>query len=193
MRRLALFTLLLATTTFASTRALELRDGGGRETFTVKWEPRGAKLVDPAARELARFEPKDADRLKIKDAADAFLGEVTGDAQKLSVKNAEKNVVFVLRRQGDGDYKLEDGHDGLLAKLERKGPDYVRGEDAAGKTLFKAKSKHGKLVLTNAAETTILTTAGTASLMGFAVFGLDRLTPPQRAALFYRLDTLAVP
>jgi hypothetical protein len=173
-------------------RELKVREAGGREVFTIKWEASGAKLVDPGERELARLKPH-GDRLKIEDAHDALVGEVSGDAGKLSIKDVEKNVVFVLRRQADGDYKLEDGHDGLLAKLERKGPDSVRVEDAAGKTLFKVKNKHGKVVLTDAAEAPVLGAVGPASLMGFAVLGLDRLSPPQKAAIFYRLDELAVP
>jgi hypothetical protein len=194
VRRIFSFALLLCLGTApvqAGRRELKVRDAGGHEAFTIKWEETGAKLVDPHERELARIKPH-ADRIKIEDAADVLLGALTGDAEKLSIKSAEKNVLFVLRRHGDG-YKLEDAHDLLLAKLERKGPDEVRAEDGAGKTLFKAKRKHGKLVLTNSAEAPVLTTDGAASLMGFAIFGLDRLSQPQQAAIFWRLDALAVP
>jgi hypothetical protein len=172
-------------------RELKVREASGREVFTLKWEASGAKLVDAGEHELARLKPH-GDRLKIEDARDAFLGEVNGDATKLSIKNVEKNLVFVLRRQTGGDYQLEDGHEGLIARLTRQGPDDVRAEDAAGKTLLKAQRKQGRIVVTGSAERA-LSADGPASLMGFAVLGLERLSPPQKAAIFYRLDELAVP
>lgn len=192
MKGVAIALSFLTATALAGERELKLEDAGGREIFTLKWEASGAKLVDPSEHELARLKPKD-DRLKIEEAADAFVGEVTGTVDKLSIKDATKSLLFVLRRQADGDYKLEDGHERLLAKLERKGPDYVRVEDGAGQTIFKVKSRHGKLVITSAANAPTLSTQGPASLMGFAMFALDRLSPAQKAAAFYRLDTMGVP
>jgi hypothetical protein len=173
-------------------RALEVRDGAGREVFTIKWMDDGAKLVDPREQELARLKPRE-DRVKITGPDDAAIGAVSGDAAKIKVEGADRAVLLVLRRQSDGDYKLEDAHDTLQAKLKVKGADAVRVEDAGGATLFKAKRKGGKLVITDATELPVLTAEGTASLMGFAVLGLQRLTPPQRAALLYRLDALGVP
>jgi hypothetical protein len=170
---------------------LKVRDAGGHEVYTVKWLEDGAKLVDPRDQELARMKPRE-DRVKINGPDDAPIGTLSGDATKIKIEGPDKAVLFVLRRQTDGDYKLEDAHDGLLAKLKIKG-DAVRVEDAGGATLCKAKRKGGKLVLTDAAEAPTLTAEGTASLMGFAVLGLQRLTPPQRAALLYRLDALGIP
>jgi hypothetical protein len=171
--------------------ALEVR---GREVFSVQWMEDGAKLVDSRGHELARLKPREQ-RVKINGPDDAVLGVLSGDAAKLKVKvdDADKAVLFVLRRQSDGDYKLEDGREGLLAKLKLKGADAVRVEDASGATLCKARRKAGKLVITDAAELTMLSAEGTASLMGFAVLGLQRLTLPQRVALLYRLDALGVP
>src|SRR5262249_53364899 len=155
-------------------RVFELRGPKGEALFRIKWMDAGAKLVDSTNREIARIKPHE-DRIKITDAKDVVIGALTGDADKLNIKAGDKEVQFVLRHQPDGDYRLEDAHDSLLVKIKRKEPDYLRGEDAAGKTLFKAKRKQDKLVITNASETVIFSAQGAGSLLGFAMFGIDRL------------------
>jgi hypothetical protein len=193
MRVALVFALALLAPGMAGARpALKVRDAAGREVFTIKWLDDGAKLVDPGERELARLKPRE-DRVKINGPDDTPLGLISGDAAKIKVETADKALLFVLRRQADGDYKLEDARETLLAKLKIKGGDAIRVEDAAGATLCKAKRKGGKLVITDAAEAPKLTADGPASLMGFAALGLERLTPPQRAALLYRLDALGIP
>jgi hypothetical protein len=188
---LAVLAVLAAAPRAEARPTLKVRDGAGREVFSLKWEVDGAKLVDPQDRELARLKPRD-DRVKINGPDDAPLGVLGGDATKLEVRSGDKTLLFVLRRQADGDYKLEDARAGLLAKLEVKGPDYVRVEDAGGATLYKVKRKGGKIVATDPGDRPVLAAEGAGSLMGFAVLGLERLSQPQRAGLYYRLDALGV-
>jgi hypothetical protein len=171
---------------------LKVKDPTGRELFTIKLMDDGAKLVDPADHELARLKRRD-DRVKIVGPGDVVLGNLSGGAEKISVKSDDKNVLFVLRRKPDGDYALEDGREATIYKLKIKGPDYLRVEDAGGTTLFKAKRKDGKASVRDGADRELFSADGSPSLVGFAVLALDRLTPPQRAALYYRLDALGVP
>lgn len=171
---------------------LTVTDGDGRPLFGIKRTDHGAKLVDATDRELARLEAH-GDRVKITDANNAVVGGVTGGAKKLHVKAGDKDLLFVLERQGDGDYKLVDAHEGLVAKLKMKGTDHVRVEDSTGKTLFKVKHKGDKVVLFDPTDAPALIARGAKSLLAFAAFGLDRLNRPQQAAVFYRLEALKVP
>ncbi len=167
---------------------IKVEDGLGKLAFSIKPEDDGAKLVDASEREIARYNLK-GDKLKIKAPADRVLGYVTGSHGKYHLKDPEqKTVLFELRRQADGDWKLEDGHAKLLYKIKKRDYGYEI-EDAEGKSLAKVKTKDGKVSLRDAADKTRYAThSPAASPILLACFGLDEVGDlPMKAGFMVRI------
>ena len=88
-----------------------------------------------------------------------------------------------MKRQSDGDWKLKDGDDRLLAVIKKR--DYgFEIEDASDKSLFKSKLKDGKRSLRNAADDTVLYTKDEFPPISVACLGLEQIESlPVRAGL----------
>jgi hypothetical protein len=167
---------------------IKVDDGGGKEVFTIKPEPDGAKLVDAAGHEIARYNLK-GDKFKIKDRTDRVLGYVTGSGGKYHLKDPEqKTILFEFQRQPDGDWKLKDGHETLLSKIKKREYGFEI-EDAHDKSLGKIKTKDGKVSLRDASDKVRYTThSSAASPLLLTCLGLDQVgDPSMRAALLVRL------
>ena len=86
-------------------------------------------------------------------------------------------------RQSDGDWKLKDGNDALLAVIKKRDYGYEI-EDGNEQSLFKSKLKEDKRSLRNASDETVLSTRGTISPLCVAVLGLEQIESlPIRAGL----------
>ncbi len=167
---------------------IKFKQGNGDEKFSLKLKPNGAKLVDNSDNELARLTTDNNQKIKIKDAADQVLGYVVTQENYWKVENAEQTEeLYILRRQKDGDYKLEEGNDSPVYRIKVR--DYGYEIETPDKTsLYKVKLKAGKLSLRNATGDTVLSTKSPMSTIAIASFGFDVLTPPQQAALAYALN-----
>ena len=99
---------------------VNFKDSTGAEVFAIKPEPDGAKLVDRASVEIARYK-LDGDKLKIKDKDEKVLGYIVGSGSRYHLKDAgQKVVLFELQRQDDGDWKLQDGKETLIYKIKKR-------------------------------------------------------------------------
>lgn len=146
---------------------------GETEAYSLKPKDDGAKLVDANEQELARYNVDSSGKIKIKDAADVVLGYVNGDLEKVKLKdpNDQEIVLLQLIRQDDGDFKVEDGAETLLAKIKRR--DYGwKMEDASGTELGKLKVKDGKTSVRNPGDETVLYTKDVFGSLAAAVVGL---------------------
>ena len=142
---------------------IKFEDGRGKLAFSIKPEDDGAKLVDANEREIARYNLK-GDKLKIKDSADRVLGYVTGSRGKYHLKDPDQKVVrYELRRQADGDWKLEDGHGKLLSKIKKREYGFEI-EDAMETSLAKVKTRDGKVSLRDASDKTRYATHSSARI-----------------------------
>ncbi|MBD0268523.1 MAG: hypothetical protein ICV77_09545 [Cyanobacteria bacterium Co-bin8] len=174
-----------ATTTLET---LKFKQGSGAEAFSLKLKPDGAKLVNPGEAELARLTVDDAQKVKIKNAQDKPLGYVVKNGDHWKVENAEQSkTLYVLRRQADGDYKLEDGQDQPVYRIKVRDYGYEI-ETPDKQSLYKIKVKEGKTSLRNAADETVLSTKDAIAPIAFAAFGFEVLTPEQQAALAYSVN-----
>lgn len=177
-----------ATDPAATLATLKFKQGDGAEAFSLKLKADGAKLVDPADAELARLTVDGSQKVKIKNAQDQTLGYVvkTGDHWKL--ENADQTQeLFILRRQADGDYKLEDGQDAEIYRIKARDYGYEI-ETPDKQSLYKVKVKDGKTSLRNAQDETVLSTKDAIAPIAVAPFGFDVLTPEQQAALAYAVN-----
>lgn len=167
---------------------IELKDGSGSEVLAIKWKEDGAKLTDGAGKELVRLK-LDGAKLKLKAPDDHALGWISGDQRKLKVKDAEGKELFILRRQDDGDWKLEDPADKLLWKIKRR-QDGWKLEDASGAERFQVVAREGKVSLRKVEggqETAVYSTHDKLAPLAIACLALEPLTQEQRLALLVRV------
>jgi hypothetical protein len=171
-----------------TTDKIEFKLENGAEVFTIKLKPDGAKLVNANNQELARFKLDEKQKLKIKGADDRTLGFIVAEGDRWKVKNANQTQeLYILRRQADGDYKLEDGSDSEIYRIKKR--DYGwEIETQTKQSLYKIKVKDGKTSLRDASDKTVLYIKAELAPIAIACFGFDVLTQEQKAALAYMVN-----
>ncbi len=173
--------------TTAST-AMKFKRGDGSEAFSLKLKADGAKLVDASDQELARLTVDAAQKVKIKDASDRVLGYVVPEMGYWKVKNADQTEeLFILRRQADGDYKLEDGKNQLIYRIKQREYGY-EVESPTDESLYKVKTKANKIDLRDASDITVFETKAAIAPIAVACFGLEALSLEQQAALAFAVN-----
>ena len=172
----------------ASSEAIKFKLEGGSEAFALKPKEDGAKLVDANDKELARLNVDEGQKVKIKDAGDRVLGYVVPEENYWKIKNAEQTKeLYILRRQDDGDYKLEDGANKEIYRIKKR--DYgLEIETPTKQSLYKVKIKDDKTSLRDASDKTVLYTKSGIAPMAIASFGFDVLSREQKAALAYAVN-----
>lgn len=168
------------------TDKLKFRNAAGKTLFSIKLKDDGAKLVDGDEKELARLKNEkreDGPEIKIKSPDEKVLGTLGGPPAKWKLKDADKALLFTIRHEDDDSYKIEDGDGALVYRLKpRDGGAEV--ENAAKTTLFKVTATAQDVSVRNAADEVIVIAPSRIAPIAAACLVLDRLTPPQRAALF---------
>jgi len=177
----------LATEPATRTDKIKFHQEDGHTAFSLKLKDNGAKLVDGDEQELARFTVSQQ-KMKIKDAADKALGSIGIAEDRLKLESPDGKVICILRRQADGDWKVEDSQDKRLATIKRR--DYgAELEDAEKKSLFKAKVKGRKASLRNPADHTVYSTNEKVSAEALSCLGLDVISDIRlRAGLLFAMD-----
>jgi hypothetical protein len=167
---------------------IEFKQANGAEVFAIKLKADGAKLVNANNQELGRFNLDEKQKLKIKDAGDRVLGFVVTESGYWKIENASQTQeLYILRRQSDGDYKLEDGSDREIYRIKKR--DYgFEIETPSKQSLYKVKVKDGKTSLRDASDKTVLYIKTELTPMAIACFGFDVLTQEQKAALAYMVN-----
>ena len=177
-----------ASTPQSSVEKLKFKRDDGSEAFSLKFKPDGAKLVDGNDQELARLNLDETQKVKIKGPDDTVLGYIVPKGGYWKIENPEQTQeLFILRRQDDGDYKLEDGSDQQLYRIKAR--DYgFEIETPDKQSLYKVKVKGGKTSLRNASDETVLSTKSPIAPAAMASFGLDQLSQEQQAALAFAVN-----
>jgi hypothetical protein len=170
------------------TDLVKFEQDNGAEAFALKPKENGAKFVDGNSKELARLTVEENQKVKIKDAADKVLGYVVSKPGYWKIENANQTQeLYILRRQDDGDYKLEDGANKQIYRIKVR--DYgFEIETPQKKSFYKVKVKEGKISLRNASEQTIFSTKSKFLPIAVACFGFDVLSREQQAALAYAVN-----
>ncbi|MBW4560736.1 MAG: hypothetical protein KME32_06165 [Mojavia pulchra JT2-VF2] len=177
------------TTNVAATSAkIQFKTEGGSELFALKQEADGAKLVDGNNQELARIKADKSGKIKIKNASEKVLGYVVNQQGHWKLKNPEQTQdLYILRRQNDSDYKLEDASKKEIYRIKvgKNGVDIITPDNSL---VYQVKVKNGKTSLRKASDKTIFYTKSGLSNIAFACFGFDVLTREQQAALAYAVN-----
>ena len=162
----------------------------GNEAFSLKPKEDGIKVEDAGGKEIARLTIDEQGKIKIKNAADKPLGYVISQDTYWKIENSEQTKeLYILRQQGDGDYKLETGDDSQVYRIKRR--DYGwEIETPQKESLYKVKVKDNKTVLRDKDEVTVIKTESDFPLLAVACFGFDVLSQEQQSALAYAV-TLA--
>jgi hypothetical protein len=171
-----------------ATEKIKFKSENGAAVLSIKPMADGAKVVDGNDRELARLKLDDRRKVKIKNTADKVLGYVVSSSGTWKLENAEQSQeLYVLRRQADGDYKLERGNNQPLYHIKARN-DGFEIETPAKQSLYKVKLKEGKLSLRNAQDKTVLSTKDKLVPVAIASFGFKELSREQQAALAYAVN-----
>lgn len=172
----------------SSVEKLKFKRDDGSEAFSLKFKPDGAKLVDGSDQEIARLKLDESQKVKIKGPDETVLGYVVSKGGYWKIENAEQTQeLFILRRQDDGDYKLEDGNDQPLYRIKAR--DYgFEIETPEKQSLYKVKVKGEKTSLRNASDETVISTKSPIAPAAMASFGLDQLSQEQQAALAFAVN-----
>lgn len=167
---------------------LKFKRDDGSEAFAIKFKADGAKLVDGSDQEIVRLKLDENQKIKIKAPDEKTLGYIISKGDYWKIENAEQTQeLFVLRRQDDGDYKLEDGNDQPLYRIKAR--DYgFEVETTDKQSLYKIKVKGKKTSLRNANDETVLSTKSPIAPAAMASFGLDQLSQAQQAALAFAVN-----
>lgn len=167
---------------------IKVKDGAGKDVFSIKPKDDGAKLVDGGDQEIARFNLKD-EKLKIKDGADHILGYVVGTKGKYQLKDAgQKTILFELQREDDGDWKLKNGQEKLIYRIKKREYGFEI-QDTKQATLAKIKSKNGKIEFRDSSDHVHYSTnSATVPPIFMACLGLDEIKDlPLKAGLMIRI------
>lgn len=161
---------------------VEFRKDEGVELYSLKPKDDGTacKFYDASGKELCKFSLSDG-KLKAKSADDQPLFELKPKDQKLMIKDATgEKELFKFKLKGDTiDFYLPG--DKRVHRIKKK--DYGwRLEDNAEKTLFRAKSKDGKMVLRDLDDKTVLYSNDIPSPLGLIFFKIDSLSLEQQMA-----------
>jgi hypothetical protein len=161
---------------------VEFRQGEGEELFSFRPKDDGAacKLYDSEDNELCKL-TFTGSSLKAKTADDKPLFELKPKDDKLMIKDATgENELFKFKLKGDTiDFYLPG--DQRVYRIKRQ--DYGwRLEDNSNQTLFRAKSKDGKMVLRDAEDKTVLYSNDIPSPLGLVFFQIKELNFEQQAA-----------
>lgn len=167
---------------------LKFKNDGGTEAFSFKIETNGAKLIDANDKELARLTVDEKQKVKIKNVDDQVLGYVVAKDGRWKIENADQTQeLYILRRQNDGDYKLEDGADKEIYRIKMREYGFEI-ESPTKESLYKVKVKDGKISLRDKSDKTVLYTKSQLTPIAIACFGFDVLTQEQQAALAYAVN-----
>ncbi|BAY31250.1 hypothetical protein NIES2107_31090 [Nostoc carneum NIES-2107] len=178
----------VATNVAANQGKIQFKTEGGSELFAMKPEADGAKLVDGKNQELARIKADKSGKIKIKDSSEKVLGYIVAEKGAWKVKDANQSQdLYVLRRQNDGDYKLEDTAKKEVYRITASKDGFVI-ETPDKNLVYQVKVKEGKTSLRKASSKTIFSTKSQLSPIEFTCFGLDVLTREQQAGLAYAVN-----
>lgn len=167
---------------------IKFKHDGGAEVFSLKTQINGAKLVDGNDKELVQLSVDEKQKVKIKSVDDQVLGYVVAKDGRWKIKNAaQTQELYILRRQNDGDYKLEDSTDKEIYRIKVR--DYgFEIESPTKQSLYKVKVKDGKISLRDKSDQIVLYTKSQLTPIAIACFGFDILTQEQQAALAYAVN-----
>ncbi len=166
-----------------TTEKIKFKKPGGTTAFSLKFKIDGLKLVDANEQEIARINFTDTGKYKAKDSADKVLAYVTGNSPKFQIKDAtQKETLFTLQKQEDGDWKLEGSEEELLCKIGQR--DYGwKIEDGTEKQLGKVKTEDGRISIRDQNDEELFYTNDPLSSMTAVPFALPQLSQAQAAAL----------
>lgn len=165
---------------------IKLKGPDGAQLYALKPADDGAKLLGASDEELCRLKLKGT-KIKLK-VGEEVVGYVTSKPGKLKLEDGEQQAThFTLRRQPDGDLKLEGGDGRLVMKLKKR-PYGFEAHDAADRSLFKAKLDEGKTKVVDASGATLFYSKDGLRPEAAACLAIERLSIAQRAGLCLALQ-----
>jgi hypothetical protein len=159
------------------------KTGSGERLFEIKFKDDGAKLVDPDEQEVARFKI-DGQKVKIKLPDESVAAYIVVKDGEFQIRDESQKVeLFELKSQSDGDWKLKDGDDKVLAVIKKRDYGYEI-EDSAENSPFKSKLEGDKRSLRDAEDETVLYSKDDITPLSVACLGLEQIESlPIRAGL----------
>ena len=163
---------------------IEFKNEAGTKAFPLKILVDGAKLINGNNKEIARLSIDEKQKVRMKNSSDAILGYIVYRENRWKIEDG-KQQLYVLQKQADGDYKLENRQNKEIYRIKVRDYGYEI-ETHSKQSLYKVKVD-GKTSLRDKADKTVLYTKSSIVTIAFVCFGFDVLTE-QKAALAYSLN-----
>jgi hypothetical protein len=159
----------------------------GRQVFSIKPKDDGAKLVDDADKELARYKSEKSG-FRIKGPDDAALAEIEVKGDEIRVVRGGATV-YELKRHPDGDWKLKDGAKAELFHVKKKDGAAFEVEDAKGARVAKVDvNAAGKTKVKDAAGAEVWVAKERVGAAALACLAFDGVDLPIRVGLLLAVD-----
>ena len=170
------------------TTKVKFKRANGTAVFSLKPKANGIKVENAAGEEIARLTVDSDRQIKIKNPADQTLGYVVSKSDYWKLENADRTKeLYILRKQTDGDYKLETAKNKPIYRLKRRNYGWEI-ETPQNQSLYKVKTKANKIALRDSRDNIVMETKSNFSVLAVACFGFDALNQEQQAALAYAVS-----
>lgn len=150
---------------------IEFQDGQGESFAVLERGGKGSRLLDGQGKELARYSPSSKGRVAVRDPGDTVLGWIVVREDRLQVRAADGATVrFRFQRRENGNWKLEDGDDNLICRINRRS-DGWEVKDPEGARVARVRKSENTTTLSDAKGKSLVST--TADIDGLVVACLE--------------------
>jgi hypothetical protein len=162
----------------------------GKRLWKLESDVGNVELEDAYSRDLHEFRPQRGG-ITFEDSAGRDLEVQGADGGLLLRDRATGVLLYRLRPERDGDYRLEEGEGTVVYQMKRR--DYGYKVLGAGERMFKVRRKPGKISIRDRTGATILSTRDSFPPLAASCFCFDTLPIEMRAGLalgvvHWRLD-----
>lgn len=161
---------------------LQYKDAAGNVLLNLRPKDEGFKLQDGLDQALGSLKVSN-DRVKLRDARDVERWKVKRKDYGAEVEDAAGARLFKVKQNDDGDLKLIDATDTLIAKSRKKDDGSYELRDPAGVTIAKVKPRDGKVVFETEQGERQAQLEGVTDARAAQWLALERFALAERAAL----------
>ena len=150
---------------------IDFRNGQGESFAVLERGGAGSRLLDGQGQELARYSPPKKGRVAVRDAGDMVVGWIVIRDDRLQVRAVDGATVrFRFQRRENGNWKLEDGQDNLICRINRR-VDGWEVKDPSGDRMARVRKSENTTTVSDGMGKTVAST--TADIDGLVAACLE--------------------
>ena len=150
---------------------IDFQDGQGKPFVVLERGGAGSRLLDGQGQELARYSPPAKGRVAVRDADNMVVGWIVIRDDRLQVRAVDGATIrFRFQRRENGNWKLEDGQDNLICKINRR-VDGWEVKNPSGERMARVRKSENATTVSDGMGKTLAST--TADIDGLVVACLE--------------------